>query len=194
MIKPTYQVETKQRSNGFKTLPPVGAYEAEIIDVRTEEQFDHTVIMLRLEITEGEFKGRYMEVYKDQDEKFGNAKYKGVFRLIVPNDNDQPWQKTGFESNLWAVEQSNAGYKWDWDENKLKGKKVGINVRKYLYTYNDIDRETTEIGQFEPIQFVKEGKCLTLRPRDKRKDKDAPADSTDGKEFTDVSKEVSVPW
>ena len=193
MIKPTYDGFEAKRNSRIKTLPDVGAYVAEIQEVRTDNQFDHTVIEMMMEITEGEYKGRYHEVYKDQEEKFGNAKYKGVFRLIVPNQDDESWRRSTFEGNLWAVQQSNPGYSWDWDEKKLKGKKVGINVRKYLYTWKDEDRETTEIGQFEPVNDVREGKCKTLKPRDKRS-KVESADSTDGKEFTDVSNTVSVPW
>ena len=83
-------------------------------------------------------------------------------------------------------------YTWDWDEKKLKGKKVGINVRKRLYTFNDKDRETTEIGRFETVDDVRNGKCKPMKERDQRTKREE--DSTDGSEFTDVSSDVSVPW
>ena len=97
-----------------------------------------------------------------------------------------------FEENLWAVEQSNPGYKWEWDEKKLKGKKVGINIRNRLYTYNNKNRTTTEIGQLESIEDVKNGKCKKLKDRDQRRPIDE--DSTDGSDFTEVSDTVDVPW
>lgn len=196
-MKPSYQGFEAKRSNGYLELPPVGAYVAEIKAVRLLKPGDEYVrretIELLLEIVEGDYKGRYMEVYESQKERFGdNAQYKGRFRLIPPVEGDEDWRKRTFEGNLWAVEQSNPGYTWDWDEKKLQGKKVGINVRKRIYNYNDKERETTEIGQFEPVEDVKAGKCRTMRDRDTRSSESAS--STNGNGFTDVSAEVQVPW
>ena len=195
-MKPTYKNCEPKKTNGFIGLPPVGAYMAEIQEVRTDKQFDHDVIELMIEITEGEYKDRFHEVYKDQDERFGNAKYKGVFRLVAPNEGDEDWRRSSFEGNLWAVEQSNSGYHWDWDEKKLKGKKVGISIRKRLYTGQDkegnpVDRETVEIGRLESVEDVKAGKVKPMRENDRRKKED---ESTSGSDFTDVSKDVEVPF
>lgn len=194
-MKPTYGNFEAKKSGGYIELPPVGAYVAEIQDVRTNEQFDHTIIELMVEITEGEYKGRYHEVYEDQRERFGNATYKGVFKLTAPNDNDEDWRVSTFQGNLWCVQESNPGYKWDWDEKKLKGKKVGISVRKRLYTGQDkdgnpVDRETLEIGRFETIADVKAGKVKPMKVKDTSKKNE----STSGSDFTDVSKDVEVPF
>jgi len=191
------QVEIARRGN-FVELPPVGAYVAEIRDVRVVEadrnrgQVADTLEMM-IEITEGEFKGRFTEVYEDQKERFDNAKYKGVFRLYLPGDTSADWMDRQFSNNIWCVQESNPGYKWDCDPMKLKGKKVGISMRKRMYTYNGQDRETTEIGQFETVADVKAGKCRPMKDKDKR-NKGGSEDSTDGSDFTDVSSQVSVPW
>ena len=193
-MKATYKGFEAKKSGGFIELPPVGAYVAEIQAVRVVEQNDRDVIELFMEITEGEYANRFHEVYEDQKERFGDgAKYKGIFRLTPPVDGDEDWRKRAFEGNLWCVQQSNAGYSWDWDEKKLKGKKVGISIRKRLYTFNGKDRETTEIGRFETVDDVKAGKVKPMRDRDNRTG-ESVAESTDGSEFADVSKEVSVPW
>ena len=193
------KVEITKRGE-YAGLPPVGAYEAEIRQVRfveadgNKQMYDSLEMMI--EITEGKYAGRYTEVYNDQKEKFDKAYYKGIFKLRCPNENDgedADWVARRFGNNLWCIQESNPGYEWDADEKKLKGKKVGINVRKYLYTWNGEDRETTEIGQLETIADVKVGKCKEMKPRDKRKKKNEQ-DSTDGAEFTDVSKAVDVPW
>ena len=194
-MKPTYKDCEPKKTGGFIELPPVGAYVAEIQAVRVVEQNDRDVIELFMEITEGEYANRFHEVYEDQKERFGDsAKYKGIFKLTPPVDGDEDWRKRTFEGNLWCVQQSNSGYAWDWDEKKLKGKKVGISIRRRLYTYNGKDRETTEIGRFETIDDVKAGKVKPMNDRDNRENKSESAESTDGNEFTDVSKEVSVPW
>ena len=194
-MKPTYKDCEPKKTGGFIELPPVGAYVAEIQAVRVVEQNDRDVIELFMEITEGEYANRFHEVYEDQKERFGDsAKYKGIFKLTPPVDGDEDWRKRTFEGNLWCVQQSNSGYAWDWDEKKLKGKKVGISIRRRLYTYNGKDRETTEIGRFETIDDVKAGMVKPMNDRDNRENKSESAESTDGNEFTDVSKEVSVPW
>ena len=194
-MKPTYNNFEAKKSGGYIELPPVGAYIAEIQDVRVakNEKTGRDIIELMIEITEGEYKNRYHDVYDDQSERFGKATYKGTFRLTPYVSGDEDWVRNKFEGNLWCVQESNPGYKWDWDEKKLKGKKVGINVRKRLYTYNGKNRETTEIGQFETIADVKAGKVKQLKDRDNRENKTESAE-TDGSDFTDVSKDVEVPF
>jgi len=203
-MKPSYSGFEAKKTGAFIELPPVGAYVAEIRDVRFLEadgdKQQRDVIELMIEIVEGEYKGRYMEAYNDQKERNADkAKYRGVFRLTPPVDGDEDWRKRVFEGNLWCVEQSNPGYSWDWDEKKLKGKKVGISVRKRLYNYTNnkgevVDAETTEIGRFDTVDDVRNGKVKPMRDRDQRTNKSES--NTDGQNFTDVSasNEVSVPW
>ena len=61
-----------------------------------------------------------------------------------------------------------------------------------MYTFNGQNRETTEIGKFETIADVKDGKCKPMRDRDTR-DANAKA-ADDGQNFTEVSGSVEVPW
>ena len=188
-------VEIKKRSD-FLALPPVGAYVAEIKQARIvkadgRQKYDSLEMMV--DIIEGEYAGRYTELYNDQKERFDEAKYKGIFRLSMPSDDSEDWIDRKFSNNLWCVQESNPGYEWDEDPKKLKGKKVGINVRKRLYSYNGQDKETVEIGQFETIADVKAGKFRIMRERDTRQKK--MESSTDGSGFTDVSKDApEVPW
>ena len=199
-MKPSYKGFEAKKSSGFLTLPPAGAYVAEIRDVRflgqdPLEHRDRDVIELMMEITEGEYAGRYMAFYQEQKERFGDdVKYKGVFRLVAPLDKDEDWRRRTFEGNLWCVQESNPGYAWDWDEKKLKGKKVGISVRERLYTYNDKERSITEIAKFETVDDVKAGKVKLMKPRDQRNNGGSATESMDESNLTDVSKTVDVPW
>jgi len=195
-MKASYKGFEAKKAGGFTELPPVGAYVAEIQAVRFVPGKDgfRDKIECFMEITEGEYSGRFHEVYDDQKERFGDtAKYKGIFALVPPTEDDEEWRKRAFEGNLWCVQESNPGYTWDWDEKKLKGKKVGISIRKRLYTYNGKHRETVEIGRFETVDDVRNGKCKPMKDRDQRKQEDEEV-STDGSEFTDVSSDVDVPW
>ena len=196
-MKASYKGFEAKKSGGYTDLPVAGVYVAEIQAVRfvAGEDGQRDRIECFMEITEGEYANRFHEVYEDQKERFGDdAKYKGIFRLVCPSEDDEDWRKRTFEGNLWCVQQSNPGYAWDWDEKKLKGKKVGINIRNRLYTYNGKNRSTVEIARFETVDDVRNGKCKVAKDRDQRENKDDTAESTDGSEFTDVSKDVAVPW
>ena len=194
-MKAKYAGYEGKKQGGFLTFPPAGAYVGEILNVKVEPSFDktHDQIVLMLDITEGEYTGRYKAVYDDQNERFPGCKYRGTIRITVPEENepeDKAWIRRAFEGNLWAVEQSNPGYAWDWDENKLKGKKVGFSIRKRFYTYNGKDRETTEIARLESVQEVRDGKVKPMKDRDNRT---GDADDT-GMTATDVTGTVDVPF
>ena len=193
-MKPTYSGFEAKKASNYAQLPPPGAYIAEIQGVKTEDSYDHSreVIVLMLEITEGEYKGQYHKVYEEQKKSFGDSvMYRGTLRLTPFLESDEPWVKTRFEGNLWCVQQSNPDYEWDWDEKKLKGKKVGINVRKCIYTGKDgSQKETTEIAQLETIEDVKNGKCRKLKERVQKKSGGSSASS----EPTDVTDSVEVPF
>lgn len=205
-MKATYQgFEVKKRGGGVQ-LPPVGAYEAEIQGVRLEKSYsgDRDVIVVMVEITAGEYKGQYHKVFEDQKERFGgDVKYRGTFRLTPPTDDDEPWVRKRWEENQWCISESNGKkpdgsyiYVWDWDEQKLKGKKVGINVRENYYTGRDgRERVTTEIGQFERIEDVQNGKCKVLKPRGKKAEETptVPAEGFTGIELGEAD-QVEVPF
>ena len=197
-MKPTYQGFEARQNAGFIELPPPGAYIGEIFAVRVVElgsgDTKRPVIELMIEITEGDYKGRYHLVYENQKERFGeeNTTYRGIFRLTPYKEGDSVWKKSIFEGNLWCVSQDNPGYEWDWDETKLKGKKVGFSVQRRLYTYNGKDREALQIARFELINDIKAGKVSVLPDKDQREKKEeAPAVSGG---FTDVTSDTSVPW
>ena len=197
-MKAKYAGYEGRKSGSYVELPEAGAYVGEILNVKVEPSYDktHDQIVLMLDITEGEYKGRYMEQFNDAKERFPETKFKGIIRITVPEETDgedKAWIRRVFEGNLWAIEQSNPGYAWDWDEKKLKGKKVGFSVRKRYYTYDGKNRETTEIGRLESIDEVKAGKVRPMNPRDNRTDKTTEAETgTDS--YAEVTGTVEVPF
>lgn len=190
-MKATYNGFTAQRTSGFAQLPPPGAYVAQIQGVRLENSYsgDRENLVLMLEITEGEYKDQYHKVFEDQTKSFGSGvKYRGTLKLVPPVEGDESWVRSRFEGNLWCVEQSNPGYAWDWNENGLKGKTVGISVRTCKYTGQDgTEKETTEIAQLETVADVKAGKCRILKERIQK-----PRAGQTG--MTDVSNTIEVPF
>ena len=162
--------------SGFKSEPkaqsypmlPAGAYVATIKDVRIDGTEPDQQLLIRVEITEGEYAGYYTKRYNN-DLNGGSdyeVKYKGVYRLRIPNP-DNPhtqhpeWDVRAFNNAIWAIEQSNPGYHWDWNESGLKGRAVGINVREGTYNGNPY----TSIGRLEVVSAVRDGRVKPMKPR-----------------------------
>ena len=196
-MKPGYKNFEARERTSFLTVPPAGAYVARIENVNVQEPTDtnpRTVIELIVDITEGEYTHRYKDLFDDQKSRFGNATYRGTFRLTVPTDDDADednWIKRKFETSMWCIEQSNPNFEWDWDEKKLRKLSVGISVRNKKYEYNGKVKTTTEIGRLEVVQDVRDGKVKPMQDRDQTKKDNRTDDAANG--FTSVNDE-DVPW
>ena len=196
-MKPGYKNFEARERTSFLTVPPAGAYVARIENVNVQEPTEtnpRTVIELIVDITEGEYTHRYKDLFDDQKSRFGNANYRGTFRLTVPTDDDADednWIKRKFETSMWCIEQSNPNFEWDWDEKKLRKLSVGISVRNKKYDYNGKVKNTTEIGRLEVVQDVRDGKVRPMQDRDQTKKDNQTNDAANG--FTAVNDE-DVPW
>lgn len=104
----------------FKNLP-IGAYECIIKDARINhnEENGKDTLKISIDIASGEYKDYFLKSYENDtriDKKWNNnaAKY-----LAFEGDN-----VSYFKGFITCVENSNPGYTWDWNENKLKDKKI----------------------------------------------------------------------
>jgi hypothetical protein len=116
-----------QATGGAKL--PAGAYVCKVLGVRYEEGMNGNSdrLVLQFDITEGEQKDFYKEQYEANTSE--DKKWKGVVRIYVPNDDGSEkdgWTKKSFAGWIDAIEKSNSGYSWNWDEQTLKNKEVGI--------------------------------------------------------------------
>ena len=119
IIKDFDKIEAKGMDD-FRGLP-IGAYECVIMDARVNhnEQSGKDTFKVSVDIASGEFKDYFKKRYDSNtaiDRKWDNN---AVRYLAFTGDN-----VAYFKGFLTVVENSNQGYKWDWDETKLKGKKV----------------------------------------------------------------------
>lgn len=174
-----YKDYSAKKLSSKPELPSAGCYEAVIRGARVEDTpWGGQRLVIAMDITAGEYAGRYQQIF-DYDSNNGNftPKFKGVLRLNVPSGDGSEkdaWTKKLFEGAIWCIEKSNPGYTFDFDENKLKGKAVGINVRNKEWSYNDMKGWTTEIGRLEVLDDVKAGKCKVMKDRPLQKTEDVP--------------------
>ena len=119
IIKDFDKVEAKGMDD-FRGLP-IGAYECVIMDARVNhnEQSGKDTFKVSVDIASGEFKDYFRNMYENDtriDRKWNNN---AVKYLSYTGDN-----VAFFKGFIKTIENSNIGYVWDWDETKLKGKKV----------------------------------------------------------------------
>lgn len=117
---------------GFKRLP-AGGYVCRVQAVRADKsQAGNDIVVLRLDIAEGEYSGYFSKDYMHSLKRFGEqAFWKGTYTQATSG------KSIGFFKGLLeAFKASNAGYephfsdKGDWDEQELRGKFIGFVFRE----------------------------------------------------------------
>ena len=118
-------LEIKKSVSANEPLP-AGGYVAKILNAKVEEYSWGEVLVISFDIAEGEYKDFFSKQYKENTRE--DKKWKGNFRLTVPQESNQYFdsQKRTFGNAIWAIEESNSGYHWDWNEAALKGKRIGV--------------------------------------------------------------------
>ena len=119
----------KQAQAGSIGRLPAAGYVCMILGVAYDAGTDgkSDVLTIQFDICEGEHADYFRKQYEANTSE--DKKWKGVKRIYVPMDDGSErdgWTKKTFAGWIAAVEESNPGYAWDWDEKKLKGKTVGI--------------------------------------------------------------------
>ena len=179
---------------GFPMLPK-GAYVCGIKNVKIDGDAPDQQIVFRVDIIEGDEAGYFTKRYNHDKENAQQyeAKYKGDFKVQIPNaDNAKrqhpEWDLKKLNNTVWAIEQSNPGFRWDGDTEHIgqfKGKTVGINMQYGTFNGSGF----TRIGQFCVADDVRKGIVPPMRDLPDRMsgdDTQASAPATDPSGFTPV--------
>ena len=167
---------------------PKGGYEMTVMGVQVESNSKGRYMKIACDISYGEYLGFFRTDYDNQQTE--DKKWHCNYLLSVPNDDgteQDGWTKRRFKTVMEAFEDSNSGYHWNWDEESLKGKKIGglFNIREY--EKDGKVRSATNLAQLVSVKSIRE-KTYKL-PEDKLLNKKPSADGfintgTDsGKEF-----------
>lgn len=144
---------------------PVGGYVLKIMDVKYHEYTYGDVILLSFDIEEGELKGFFMNDWKNQSGE--DKKWRGTYRLNVPKDDgskDDEWRMRRFKTVISNFEESNPGYHWNWDEQTLKGKKIGALFNDKEYEINGRNGFYTNCHSLVTVEKIREGKFTVPEP------------------------------
>ena len=113
------EVEAKGMED-FKSLP-IGAYECIIkeANIHKNEESGKESFRVAVDIAKGDFKDYFKKRFESNTNS--NKKWDNNATRYLAFQGDNVAYFKGF---ITCVENSNPGYKWDWDENKLIGKKI----------------------------------------------------------------------
>ena len=165
---------------------PVGGYIIKILDVKEQVYSCGEVLVLSFDIIEGEHKDFFKEDYKSQQQE--DKKWKGVYRLNIPKDDGSEkdeWTMRTFKTAITAIEESNEGYHWNWDEQTLKNKIVGAVFHNREYEFDGRRGFYTACHSLRTVDAIRNGKFKI--PADKLLKKEQASQIPDGFEEIDDS-------
>lgn len=146
---------------------PAGAYLIKIIDAKQEDvtakddpnTILFSVLKIGLDITEGEFAGYYQADFDAQQRE--EKRWKGVLRQYLPKDDGtekDAWTASSLKAMVEAVEESNPGFHFDWDEKKLKGKVAGCLFRNEEWAFDGRSGWTVRPCKLISVETLRSGK------------------------------------
>ena len=159
--------QVKEAGGAIENLP-AGGYVCTIMKCTEDRNRNGngTHLTVQFDVTEGEYKDWFDADWKNQgrEDKF----WHGVVNQNVPDETSPKYEtQCGFFKRFVnAVEASNPGYHWDWNEAGLNGKKIGV-------VFGEVEKESqrgtrymiTRADSICSVDDVRNGKCKIPAPR-----------------------------
>ena len=164
-VKKYSDFKSERSSSGREQLP-AGGYVCQILSAKVESGEWGDTLVIAHDVCEGEYAGIFKRDYDNNT--MDNKKWRGTFRLKLPKDDgteQDAWKKKKFNTFIWAIEQSNPGFTWDWDEKKLKGKGVGLIYRNEEWAMNGRSGWTTKAAASDSVENIRAGKFRQLKDK-----------------------------
>lgn len=120
---------------GMTRKLPKGGYVLVIKGAEICQNSRGEYVKILCDVAEGDCKGFFLSDFTQQPPE--SRKWHCNYLLSIPNDDgseQDSWTKRKFKTFTNALEESNEGYHFDWDERKFKGKRIGgiFNEREYM--------------------------------------------------------------
>lgn len=161
MNKPKFYDDAPTLSGDFVPLAP-GGYVCEIKKAveQNAQKSGNPMLVLLLDIAEGERKGYFQDRF-DKDTR-EDKKWGCVLRIVMDDPNKTVGERKKIAGRLKgaiaSIEMSNNGFKYDWKEESLKGKKVGGEFGLEEYTAQDGSTRTAcKIRRLRSIDSIEKG-------------------------------------
>jgi len=138
--------DAKENQGGEFERLPAGGYVCKIKSV--ENVLDRQYLKIEFDITEGQYRGWYTGIYKRTGSWYGS---------FIRSYKDSA--VSFFKGLMTAVEESNPGYKWDWTEQSLVNKNVGLvlGYEEYISSKDNKKKERVYVFQNRSVTAIKAG-------------------------------------
>ena len=158
-MRPFKDYDKTQAFAEYERLPK-GGYILTVLAVKLERWASgDEYLQISCDISEGEYTSFFAKQYKDDSRE--DKKWKCNYNLSIPKDDGSErdgWTKRRFKTVMNAFEDSNPGYRWEWNESTLKGKKIGglFNIRQWEKSDGSIG-EATNLAQLTTVESIQKG-------------------------------------
>lgn len=161
MINRPNNWDSIKEPSGREQLPP-GGYVVIINGAEVKRSpKGYEYLDLSIDIAEGEYKGYYQSDYYAQE---GEKRWKGHYRQGTPKQDDEK-RTSYFKGMIKAIEESNPGYQWNWDERSLVGRIVGCLFGEVENEYNSKRFMRTEPRFMCGADRIRTGDFNTPQPK-----------------------------
>ena len=166
---------------------PVGAYICKILAAKVVQHDGqngkYENLEIAFDITEGDYKNFFYNDYEIRKQFKSDAKWSGVMRLTIPDgnssDNKVIWAQRRFKTAISAIENSNEGYHWDWNEKALRDLYVGVIFREEEWEWDGKSGVSVKPYSFCTPEYIMQGKVKipSRKLLEKNKADEAAADN-----------------
>jgi hypothetical protein len=156
MFKPS-NYDTEEPKTFSNENPVAGPYIAKIISAEeTNSKAGNKMLVLSIDIAEGPFKSFYSDLSNRVTKNCLLKHYR-----VLSEDN------AGYlKGDILAIEHSNEGFKYDFNEKSFEGKFVGINLREEEYKASDGNIKISfKILHLCGVPDVKKGAIKAPKPK-----------------------------
>ena len=147
---------------GYKEAPaytgevmqlPAGLYVCIVKQVNVQNDKDGREQMIVLfDIAEGDQKGFFQKQFDARKQSSSDAKWGGVHKQYT-HDKGLPF----FKGMICSIEKSNNGYRWDWNEKGLVGKRFGgVFGREQFLTQDGQKKFATKLMQIRSVDGLRD--------------------------------------
>lgn len=160
-MKQTSDYAQAQAYTGDNERLPLGGHICQIRGARCETaRSGKEMLVLAIDIKEGsESDGFYQRRFDRAKEYNADAKWPCLYRSVTETNDGKT--NPMFKGLIKAIEESNPGYTWNWNERSLNGLVVGFNFGEEEYKHNSGEIRTAIKPRFPASTGrVKEGLAI----------------------------------
>jgi len=161
MQKPAWWDETTAIKGGGERLP-AGGYPCTIIGgAVTQSRKGKEMLVLWVDVAEGEYAGLFVRQYKQRKQSDADAKYPagGTYYQLTGLDGEPNNTQAGrFKGLVEILKASNPGWNWNFDVASLKGLMFGgvFREEEYESTYDGTIKTTTKIAYINELEGIED--------------------------------------